>query len=831
MGAVVHKPQQTLPDSCQQSFPQWSVLPGTLQDQWMKRPSSNSDMRSVQARVRDKEQPTPTTSSKQKPGHARGQKRGLGGAGGGGQDDNPEDDESKQRHAQEASHAPATTPVSMRSEVADQVLALYALTGEEEADLETPRHAFTQSWGKMTHDERLLVDAGLAAAELKLIGTLPIDATMSTNVLDALSWWQNNGALPTQSKKNTQQNTIANNWQRIQRGKPRKGTMTEQEKRLVQIALHIARPKASMEAQMREHIANSDMAFGDKTTDLVQALLKEFGASALNTLQQHLHGATKQQWLAYATKITARRSVKGRIDADRLALLGKSSADLTQAEIHALKSSPSAVLPRGKALLDAMKSSNALLQAVLPDNQAQQLEVSQYLGESCLEVLSALQKALGASTQNALQQHLRGATPQQWLAYATKITARRWVKGRIDADRLALLGKSSFDLTQTEIHAVKSAGAAILPAGQALLQDFLPTPPTPDPEMSKYLGKSCFEVLLALQKTLGPEWKPALQKHLKQATREQWAEYATKVNARNRKTHTDADQLALLDTAPESIRGHAASEVDKSEPVLPQGQCFKEVVQELMKKQRRLSNDRPERDRLKEERRRKQEKEEAADRASISKPLPGKHHCALPDAMRVLYGASCEATDRLDAFFTRSQEADAWLRSHTFSDCDFCQEGWFGTTEPPPCKLMAESKYSAYNKMNFILADRRLEDQKICQTCEEEANEAKDGLPKRLTQHNDMSIGGTHAALDALTFFEEELLSPVQPVVRIFTLYQTGQAELRGHVANWAQAGPQWVREIPAKAGDSKILLVRRFPKDMLWYMLQNIFLTCEKTV
>ena len=96
-----------------------------------------------------------------------------------------------------------------------------------------------------------------------------------------------------------------------------------------------------------------------------------------------------------------------------------------------------------------------------------------------------------------------------------------------------------------------------------------------------------------------------------------------------------------------------------------------------------------------------------------------------------------------------------------------------------------------------------------------------------------MSIGRTFSALDALTFFEEELLSPIQPVVRIFTLYQTGQAELRGHVANWAQAGPQWVREIPAKAGDSKILLVRRFPKDMLQYMLRNNFReefpTCSK--
>ena len=128
---------------------------------------------------------------------------------------------------------------------------------------------------------------------------------------------------------------------------------------------------------------------------------------------------------------------------------------------------------------------------------------------------------------------------------------------------------------------------------------------------------------------------------------------------------------------------------------------------------------------------------------------------------------------------------------------------------------MDKSKFSAYNRMNFILAESPLEGRNICKNCQDEANEASDGLPKRLTADNHMSIGGTFPALDALTFFEEELLSPIQPVVRIFTLYQTGQAEMRGHVANWAQAGPQWVREIPAKAGDSKILLVRRFPKDI----------------
>ena len=77
-----------------------------------------------------------------------------------------------------------------------------------------------------------------------------------------------------------------------------------------------------------------------------------------------------------------------------------------------------------------------------------------------------------------------------------------------------------------------------------------------------------------------------------------------------------------------------------------------------------------------------------------------------------------------------------------------------------------------------------------------------------------MSFGATHEALDNLTYFEEQLLSPIQPVVRIFTLYGTGLTETRGHVANWVQNGPEYVRGIPLKAKDAKVLLVRRFPKD-----------------
>ena len=77
-----------------------------------------------------------------------------------------------------------------------------------------------------------------------------------------------------------------------------------------------------------------------------------------------------------------------------------------------------------------------------------------------------------------------------------------------------------------------------------------------------------------------------------------------------------------------------------------------------------------------------------------------------------------------------------------------------------------------------------------------------------------MDIGNTSPELDAFSFFEEEILAPIQPMVRVYTLYATGLTELRGHVINVAQGGPQFVREIPARARDLNILLIRRFPRD-----------------
>ena len=86
-----------------------------------------------------------------------------------------------------------------------------------------------------------------------------------------------------------------------------------------------------------------------------------------------------------------------------------------------------------------------------------------------------------------------------------------------------------------------------------------------------------------------------------------------------------------------------------------------------------------------------------------------------------------------------------------------------------------------------------------------EANRrAADGMPKeplRFAVGNYADPGETLPETDALTFFEEEILSPIQHIVRIFTLHATGQCELRGHVENLFPNGPQYVRSIPAAIG------------------------------
>ena len=237
-----------------------------------------------------------------------------------------------------------------------------------------------------------------------------------------------------------------------------------------------------------------------------------------------------------------------------------------------------------------------------------------------------------------------------------------------------------------------------------------------------------------------------------------------------------------------------------------------------------------------------QRAEQRRARRALHPRLPGTHRRRLPDSLRVLYGASEEAEQRLFSFMDRAQEADKYLQSFRFASCDYCKVGWFGSTQQPPVDVR---QLSAVSKWNFLLAEPdewpNEDGKRICRRCLEEvvfakrqaakaavaaassaaeaggsraASAAPPAEPQLLCAANDMDIGDTYPELDALTFFEEEVLSPVQPMVRVYTLYGTGLTEMRGHVANWAQGGPQFVREIPARAKDLNILLIRRYPRD-----------------
>ena len=155
-----------------------------------------------------------------------------------------------------------------------------------------------------------------------------------------------------------------------------------------------------------------------------------------------------------------------------------------------------------------------------------------------------------------------------------------------------------------------------------------------------------------------------------------------------------------------------------------------------------------------------------------------------------------------------------------FEHCDYCHDGWFGTRIKRQ-DLPGGFESEAYKKTNFLQAaqtDWLDQARPICENCLLEAKKrAAKGMPKeplRFTAANYADPGETLPETDALTFFEEEILSPIQHIVRIFTLHATGQCELRGHVGNLFQNGPQYVRNIPAAIGDMKILLLRRCPKD-----------------
>ena len=216
----------------------------------------------------------------------------------------------------------------------------------------------------------------------------------------------------------------------------------------------------------------------------------------------------------------------------------------------------------------------------------------------------------------------------------------------------------------------------------------------------------------------------------------------------------------------------------------------------------------------------------------LKAPYQGKLHAAetilsdalprprLPKSLRQFYGNSMDAEARVMTFFHRVHEVDTYMTSLEFQDCDYCHEGWFGTRKKK-AELPGGFESEVFKKNNFLRApvNQWLDPSRpICENCLLEAKRrASDGLakePLRFTAANYADPGVTLPETDALTFFEEEILSPIQHIVRIFTLHATGQCELRGHVGNLFQNGPQYVRNIPAAIGDMKMLLVRRCPKD-----------------
>ena len=192
----------------------------------------------------------------------------------------------------------------------------------------------------------------------------------------------------------------------------------------------------------------------------------------------------------------------------------------------------------------------------------------------------------------------------------------------------------------------------------------------------------------------------------------------------------------------------------------------------------------------------------------------------LPKSLRQLYGNSMEAETRTMTFFHRVNEVDEFMNSLQFEDCVYCHEGWFGSRRTKK-ELPGQFECEVYRKTNFLRAaeSQWLEPGRpICKNCLAEAKarsaEGVEKLPFRLTADNHAYPGKTLKETDALSFFEEEILSPIQHIVRIFTLHATGQCELRGHVGNLFQNGPRYVRQIPAVVGDMKMLLIRRCPKD-----------------
>ena len=299
------------------------------------------------------------------------------------------------------------------------------------------------------------------------------------------------------------------------------------------------------------------------------------------------------------------------------------------------------------------------------------------------------------------------------------------------------------------------------------------------------------------------------------------AEFSAKAARRKGKHHQGADELFLSgEWKLADFTGDQLQRVTQSLAVLAGGKELQQYARLLAQHQV------PENKRHWDQKHRRKQREQTARRAHNPK-LPGTCRPRLPESLRALYGASAAAEQSREGVAQRSLEMDAFLQSHHFVACDYCKRGWLSPEHP--YLGSAEAKHSV-NRLPQTATARRMafhlmpEDKwgkddgsRICVSCYEEVQRlglGDDVRPQESTDANNMDIQETFPELDALTFFEEEVISPIQPLVRVFTLYATGLTEMRGHVANWAQNGPQFVREIPCKAKDLNLLLVRRQSRD-----------------
>lgn len=97
----------------------------------------------------------------------------------------------------------------------------------------------------------------------------------------------------------------------------------------------------------------------------------------------------------------------------------------------------------------------------------------------------------------------------------------------------------------------------------------------------------------------------------------------------------------------------------------------------------------------------------------LKAPYQGKLHAAetilsdalpwprTPKSLRQFYGNGMDAEARVMTFFNRVHEVDTYMTSLEFQDCDYCHEGWFGTTKKK-AQLPGGFESEVFKKTNFL---------------------------------------------------------------------------------------------------------------------------------